>query len=277
MGFAHGWLVADLMAHQKWAFADGACPMTWRQGLKHDAAGVMELVRDFALAPWRNRSGEAVDVEQDFVYPLVKGSDLAREHGLAGGRAVLVTQERLGDNTARLAVQAPRLWGYLQSKSATFSNRKSSIYRGQPAFALFGIGPYSFAPFKVAVSGLHKIPTFKAIGPIEGRPVMLDDTCYFLPCPSALEAAVLTSVCNDPIALGLIASISFRDAKRPITKKILQRLDFLAILERADRGSLLARARAALLDELATTPTEAITAVVQKLEQQFRKAALENV
>jgi hypothetical protein len=274
MGFAQGQLIADLMAHEKWAFADGVCPMNWRQGLKHDAAGVMELARDNASGQWRNRASESVDVERDFVYPLVKGTDLARSPGPAGARSVLVTQDRLGANTARLAEQAPRLWGYLQSNSAIFSKRKSSIYRGQPPFALFGIGPYSFAPYKVAISGLHKVPKFRALGPVEGRPVMLDDTCYFLPCPTALEAAVLAALCNDPITLGLIGSISFRDAKRPITKKLLQRLDFLAILERADRRSLLARAQAALRDELATKPPEAIADVVTEIEHRFRQVVL---
>ena len=275
MGFAQGWLVADLMAHDKWSFADGRCPLTWRQGLKHDAAGVMELVRDLQSGQWHNRAGELVDVEENFVYPLVKGNDLARSPGTALARAVLVTQSRLGDNTARLAEQAPRLWSYLQSNSATFAKRKSSIYRGQPAFALFGIGPYSFAPYKVAISGLHKVPKFRALGPVAGRPVMLDDTCYFLPCPSAVEAAFLLALCNDPITLGLIGSICFRDAKRPITKKLLQRLDFVAILQRADRQSLLARAEAALHDELGAGPAEAMVDVVEKMEHQFRQMTVE--
>ena len=34
--------------------------------------------------------------------------------------------------------------------------RKSSIYRGQPPFAMFGIGPYSFAPWKVAIGALQQ-------------------------------------------------------------------------------------------------------------------------
>ena len=53
-------------------------------------------------------------------------------------------------------MSAPRLWSYLQAHAGSFTNRKSSIYRGQPPFALFGIGPYSFAPFKVAIGGLQQ-------------------------------------------------------------------------------------------------------------------------
>ena len=38
MGFAGGWLIADREAYAAAAVADGACPLTWRQGVKHDAA-----------------------------------------------------------------------------------------------------------------------------------------------------------------------------------------------------------------------------------------------
>jgi hypothetical protein len=48
----------------------------------------------------------------------------------------------------------------------------------------------------------------------------------------------------------LLRSTSFPDAKRPITKGLLQRLDLRAILDRTDRRGLLARAEAVLADEL---------------------------
>ena len=141
---------------------------------------------------------------------------------------MLVTQERIGQDTTPLARAAPRLWSYLQAHSESFSARKSSIYRGQPPFAMFGIGPYSFAPFKVAIGGFHKEPRFRAIGPRAGQPMMFDDTCYFLPCYSAAQAAVLTALCNDPITLAFLRSASFKSAKRPITKALLQRIDLAA-------------------------------------------------
>ena len=272
MGFARGWLIADDEAHKQWSFADGVCPLEWRQGLKHDAAGVMELVRDLASGLWLNRGGDVVDVEPDFVYALVKGTDLTRPPGSRPDRAILVTQKHLGEDTERLAYHAPRLWGYLQSHAAAFLKRKSSIYRGQPPFSLFGIGPYSFAPYKVAISGMHKEPRFQALGPVGGRPVMLDDTCYFLPCSTAEEASLFTALCNDPITLGLIASMSFRDAKRPITKKLLQRIDLSAILQHTDRSSLLARATAVLSNELASQPTEPLCDVVERVAQRFSQS-----
>jgi hypothetical protein len=219
--------------------------MSWRQGLKHDAAAVMELARDGDAGTLRNRLGEPVDVEPEYVYPLLKGADLAgppRRPRLA----VIVTQAKIGQDTRRLEATAPRLWAYLRAHDAAFAGRRSSIYRGQPPFAMFGVGPYSFSPYKVAVSGLHKAPSFRAVGPDGGRPVMLDDTGYFLPCRSPEQAAMLAALLNDPEALGLVGALTFRDAKRPITKALLQRIDLSALAARVDRDALIARAEGEL-------------------------------
>jgi methylase of polypeptide subunit release factors len=272
MSFAGGWLIADREAYAAGALADGKCPLTWRQGVKHDAAAVMELKREAVSGQLSNRTGEILDVEQEFVYPLIKGGDLAlaRESAPANPeRAVLVTQQRIGEDTMPLAELAPRLWSYLQAHSAAFSKRRSSIYRGQPPFAMFGIGPYSFAPYKVAIGALHKEPRFKALGPRAGQPMILDDTCYFLPCSRAPEAAVLTALCNDPITVAFLRSASFKSAKRPVTKALLQRIDFEALLSRSDRPALLARAHEIHNRELGVDSGQAIAEAVAGLERQF--------
>jgi hypothetical protein len=182
---------------------------------------------------------------------------------------VLVTQQGLGEDTARLEHGAPRLWRYLQAHAERFARRRSSVYRGRPPFAIFGVGPYSFAPFKVAISGLHPARAFRAVGPVEGRPVMLDDTGYFLPCSTAFEAAALTALCNDPVALDLIRSASFADAKRPVTKALLQRVDLRAILERVDRQRLLTRAAAIFTDELGAGPAGPCSPARDQLGEEF--------
>ena len=243
MGFARGRLVADLDAYAPFAFADGRCPLEWRQGLKHDAAGVMELtVIGGDSGGLRNKRGEAVDIEHAPAFPLLKGSDLSRPPPAVPTRRVIVTQRFLGDDTARLRDEAPRTWAYLRSHSRAFAARKSSIYRGRPEFAMFGVGPYCFAPYKVAVSGLHKAPVFHAVGPAGGRPVMLDDTGYYLACGSPEQAALAAALLNGPGALGLLRALSFPGAKRPVTKAILSRIDVFALLDRADRPALLSRA-----------------------------------
>lgn len=62
-------------------------------------------------------------------------------------------------------------------------------------------GDYSFSRYKVGVSGFYKQPLFSLLYSDDGKPVMTDDT-----------------------------SIAFLDAKRPYTKKILERIDFEKIV-----------------------------------------------
>jgi SAM-dependent methyltransferase len=230
-------LISDPEAYRVVAFADGECPLAWRQGLKHDASPVMELTR-LESGSLVNKLGEVVDVEEEFVFPLLKGSDLGGAPADRPRRSVIVTQRRLGEDTRDLERRAPRLWDYLVAHSETFERRKSSIYRGRPPFCLFGVGDYSFAPFKVAISGLHKSPRFRLAGPVDGRPTMLDDTSYFLPCRTLEQASLLVDLLNGPAALGLIRALAFEGAKRPVTKALLQRLDLKALLADAGRDSL---------------------------------------
>jgi hypothetical protein len=107
--------------------------------------------------------------------------------------------------------------------------RKSSIYRGQPDFAIFGIGPYSFAPWKIAISGMYKRCAFTMVGPVDGRPVMLDDTCYFLPFETEAGARRALNALRSPLASDFFAARIFWDSKRPINKALLQQLDLHAL------------------------------------------------
>jgi len=239
MGFVNGQLVANISIHERSASADGVSPVTWRQGLKHDAASVMELNRD-ASGRLQNKLGEVVDVESEHIYPLLKSTDLF--HRAEPKKFVIVTQKQLSDDTHQLRWTAPKLWAYLEAHAEVFAKRKSSIYRNKPQFAMFGVGNYSFSPYKVGVSGLHKTFRFRAIGPVSGKPVMLDDTGYFVACHSFQQAILLSSLLNDPLCLELVRSISFTDAKRPITKKLLQRIDLRVLLNQTDRRAMLARA-----------------------------------
>jgi hypothetical protein len=187
-----------------------------------------------------------VNIEEEYVYPLLKSSDVGGKEKVRPKRVVIVPQKRIGEDTALLAQKAPALWKYLTDHSDVFAKRKSSIYEKQPPFSIFGIGDYSFSRYKVAISGMYKQIRFRAVGPVDDKPVMFDDTCYFIACTSAQQAAFITSLLNDPLSLSFIHSIVFWDAKRPITKKLLQRINLAALLNAVDRDSLLRRAESEL-------------------------------
>lgn len=236
LGIVNGALISNRPDYEQHSYLEGESPVVWRQGIKHDAAPIMELTEEDGL--FRNRLGETVSVEPEYLYPLLKSSDLNNDDNPAPRCRVLVTQKRLGEDTAGLRHSAPRLWEYLCSHEGVFLARKSSIYEGRPPFSMFGIGEYSFTDYKVAVSGLYKTVRFRVVGPYKGMPIMLDDTCYLLPCDSAEQASILASLLNDPKCLLFVNSLIFLDSKRPITKKILQRLDLSALMSRIDRYEL---------------------------------------
>jgi hypothetical protein len=216
-------LVADAAAFERTRDLAGSSVPEWRSGLKHDCAPVMELSR--VGQELFNGLGERVGpLEPEVVHPLLKGSDVA--HGrLEPARAVLVPQRTLGEDTARLRAGAPAAWAYLERHRARFEARKSRVYLGKPPFAIFGVGPYAFAPWKVAVSGLHKELRFALVGPQGGRPVMLDDTCYYLPFDDEGAAARAAAALGSERAREFFRGRVFWDAKRPITKALLSTLD----------------------------------------------------
>lgn len=241
MGLVNGNLVADVQRHTGAIAIDGTSTLTWRQGVKHDGSAVAELQCD-SDGTFRNKAGQVVDVERQYIFPLMKSSDVFNGTGGRHRRAVIVTQRRVGQDTKHLQVCAPQLWDYLVANAEVFDRRKSRIYLNMPRFAMFGVGDYSFSLYKVAVAGMYKTPRFRAVGPADGKPVMLDDTCYFVPCDDAWQAALIAALLNDPRCLQVMETMVFADSKRPITKKLLQRIDLRAVLAQVNRHALLARA-----------------------------------
>ncbi|PRY44326.1 hypothetical protein LY71_1164 [Geodermatophilus tzadiensis] len=166
-----------------------------------------------------------LNLEPAYVFPFLKSTDLFRGRHDTLSKWVIVPQTTFGAETASLAHIAPNLWQYLNANADLLDGRKSSIYRNRPRFSVFGHGPYTYAPYKVAISGLHKKPVFRLVAPLNGQPVVLDDTCYFLPFEDATEALITWAVLSSPACEDLVESLVFWDAKRPITKKLLSRID----------------------------------------------------
>ena len=187
------------------------------------APEVMELT--YTEGKLYNGLNYNVNVENQWLYWLLKSSDLRKFEVDAPRKQVIVTQQQLSDNTAHLKDRAPQLWQYLNKNIAHFDKRKSTIYKGKPPFSIFGIGEYSFAPYKVAISGLYKQPYFSVVQPIDNRPVILDDTCYFLSFDNFLDALFTATILNSGVVRQFLNSIAFIDAKRPYTKEILMRID----------------------------------------------------
>ena len=227
MKYDSGRLLADAAAYQSWRHLEGSGRQTWRSGIKHDCSKVMELRE--VDGQYRNGLGESVNLESDYLYPMLKSSDIAKVCEPRPSRLMLVPQRFVGEDTSLIERRAPQTWSYLESHSDLLQARASSIYRNRPKFSIFGVGEYSFAPWKVAISGFYKDMNFVAIGPSSGKPVVLDDTCYFMPCRTQDEAVSIAEMLNSQIAREFFSSFVFWDSKRPVTVELLRRLDLVAL------------------------------------------------
>ncbi len=234
IGFRDGLLISNVEAYERWKHLAGTEPMTWRSGVKHDCSSVMELRR--IGNRFKNGLEETVEFESDLLFPLLKSSDIAADITRASSRFMLIPQRSVGEETDTLRERAPLTWAYLQSHSARLAKRGSSIYRGKPAFSVFGVGPYTFAPWKVAISGLYKKLKFSVVGPQENKPVVLDDTCYSLACGTEAQAVFVAGLLNSDIAKEFLGASIFWDAKRPITVDVLRRLNLRKLAQELGLG-----------------------------------------
>jgi hypothetical protein len=223
VGYRNGITVADLDAYDESAFLVGESPQKWRSGIKHDAAQVMELTRsEFGL---KNGLGQLVDIEETYIYPLLKGSDIGSEKEWRK-RYILVTQHFVGERTDSIRELAPKTWNYLVKNKEALNGRASSIYQKNPLFAIFGVGDYAFRPWRIAICSLYKKLKFRIVGPIEGRPVMFDDTVYYLSFDSQSEAEITLEQLNSTSSINLLSSLIFWDEKRPIKTSLLNIVDW---------------------------------------------------
>ncbi len=203
---------------------DGHCCFEWRQGVKHDCSKIMELtMRNGTL---QNGQKETVYIEDDMVFPLIKSSMFKTPVIHNFSKYVIVTQKKAREKTEHIERKLPKTWEYLNDNIDMFESRKSSIYRGAPPFSMFGIGDYSYSKYKVGVSGFYKQPLFSVLYSDDEKPVMTDDTSYFICFDNYDMAYVAMLLLNSEKVQGFLTSIAFLDAKRPYTKKVLERIDF---------------------------------------------------
>ncbi|PQO31502.1 SAM-dependent methyltransferase [Blastopirellula marina] len=223
LGLHEGNLLASRVLFDRYQHLLAAKPgRRWRSGIKHDCRDVMQFRREGRSLV--NGLGEVVELEPDYLFPMLPAGAIFRGETKRNDQLVLVPQTHTGEDTGKIESTAPRTWAYLQKHAARLAARKSSIYRGRPPFSIFGIGEYSFAKWKVAISALHKSLAFRVVGPQEGRPTMLDDTTYFLSFRTRKEATAAANRLNSEEVRAFYEAWIFWDAKRPITSEILQRL-----------------------------------------------------
>jgi len=225
IGYRHNILIRDLTTfHKLEKLYTKKSETKWRSGIKHDCANVMEF-RQIGQK-FVNGLGEIVDLESTYIFPLIKGSSVANNQTKSTNKYVLVPQTFVGESTEKIKESAPKTWKYLNKYEYLLNKRKSKIYQNNPKFSIFGVGSYSFAPWKIAICGLYKKLDFRLIGKINEKPVIFDDTIYFLSFDNEVAANETLENLNSPLVKNFYSSLIFWDEKRPIKSSILNSLNF---------------------------------------------------
>ncbi len=227
VGHRDGRAVRDLDAFEMHHDLLGTSPQKWRSGVKHDASSVMELT--LTESGLKNGLGDIVAIEPKYLYPLMKGSDVA--NGLQWRKKyVIITQKYVGQPTDDMVNVAPLTWEYLESHAEKLDSRGSVIYEKNPRFSIFGVGDYAFKPWRIAICSLYKKISFRLVSPIDGNPVMFDDTVYYLSFDSESEARDVLHKLDSCQSINFLSSLIFWDDKRPIKTSILNCLDWEKIV-----------------------------------------------
>jgi hypothetical protein len=223
VGHRNGMTVRDLDTFEKFSNLYGNSELKWRSGIKHDCSEVMELKKQDGILA--NGLGEEVDIESTYIHPLLKGSDIANNRISSTNRFIIVTQKTVGEPTNTIKHLAPKTWKYLEKHAEFLDNRKSRIYHDNPRFSIFGVGSYTFSPYKIAICGLYKTLDFRLVGELNNKPAVFDDTVYFLSFDTEEQARKVLYTLLSQNVQDFFSSMIFWDEKRPIKTSILNRLN----------------------------------------------------
>lgn len=168
----------------------GDCDYRIRHGLKDDAKAVFSL-----------DDSTVESIEPDHVFPYLRSKHVVK-YGLFGHDRFLVPTRRLGGgDETELARETPRTHAYLDAHRDRLESRGSSWFDEGPFYSLFGLGPYTWAEYKVVWCRLGFKPHFAVAStrddPLVGeKPVVPGDHCMFVATDDRREAHYLCALLN---------------------------------------------------------------------------------
>jgi hypothetical protein len=190
-----------------------------RHGVKDDAKAVYALDRETI---------EAHDIESDHVYPYLKSKHVVK-YGLFGHDRHLVPQRLAGeDNADAVRRETPNTYAYLESNRERLEARGSSWFDDGPFYSLFGLGPYTWADYKVVWCRLGFKPHFAVVSTVEDpllgeKPVVPGDHCMFVGTDDEREAHYLCGLLNSAPYQRCLRDIS-SGGKSSLSKSTVSRL-----------------------------------------------------
>jgi methylase of polypeptide subunit release factors len=175
-------------------------------------------------------------VEEDYVYPFVRGRDVKRWYVEGEYGWICVPHDPKTGSPVNINVikaQSPNTYRYLSEFKEELEKR--SLHKlwgkGNPFYAVYDIGPYTFYPYKVVwkriggkISGKAEFSA-AVMGKVNdkfvgSKPIIPYEKLMLIPLRDEREAHYITAVLNSSIVQTVVASYLVEQSISDITKRI---------------------------------------------------------
>jgi len=180
---------------------------------------IANLLERSRLAKAKERGVKKGSVEKDFVYPMVGGRNFEK-WGIKSHLYIMVPHYEIGKNPyhgvpeTELKVNCPLTYKWLYHfhdilLETRIRNGKFFDKDQYPFYRLDNVGPYTFAPYKVAWREQNRTMVACVISTLETQPlgkkiVVTDSKVLFCPLNNRQEAHYLCAVINSPLIARII-------------------------------------------------------------------------
>lgn len=216
--------------------AIGECVHEIRHGVKDDAEAVFDIDRD-----------HLDDLEHDRVYPYLKSRHIVK-YGLFGHDLRLVPVDKAGEgDESALLEQCPATYEYLDGHREQLADRGSSWLDGGPFYNVFGVGEYTWAPYKLVWCRLGFKPHFAVVSTVEDptlgeKLVVPGDHCMFVGFDEERAAHALCALLNSSVYQRTLRELA-GDGKASLSKSVVSELELPPVeaIPNADRLAALSK------------------------------------
>ena len=197
----------------------GANGIYWLEILQRRPDGTVVVRNITKGAKRRVPTVESALIEEDLIYPLLRGREVRRWRAVPSAHILLAqdSARRRGIDERRLRQKLPKTYSYLRQFADTLRSRAAfrryftRSQEGQtqeeaPFYSMFNVGPYTLCS--------HKVVWHRMVAPIgaavvseqDGRPVLPQETHAFVACTSAAEAYFLAGLLNSEVLNAVAAA-----------------------------------------------------------------------
>jgi type I restriction-modification system DNA methylase subunit len=197
-----------------------------RHGLVNDLNGVYFVnilkkeAENLLIINGTNRAKKKIKevkniIEPTYVFPFLKPKNV-KKWKIKGYSYALLPQKKYGEkNESELRIKAPLTYKYFYQFKDDLLGRSSKWLKqeGFPFYSTFGIGDYSFKPYKVVWCCMTYSPNFAVVSSVNDsfvgeKQVMPDNTIGYFSFDNENEAHFVCAIMNSKIASELLENRS---------------------------------------------------------------------